>query len=100
MKWLEANKVEYTFHDFRAEGLSEGKINQWLAELGNDTVVNKRSTTWKTLSAEQQTQLMSDKAASILAEHATLIKRPVLEFSNTVSVGFKDDMYQSITKSC
>lgn len=100
MKWLEANHIEFTFHDFRSDGLSETKINSWLAELGNDTVVNKRSTTWKTLSEEQKAQLMHADAAPILAEHPTLIKRPVLEYSKRVSVGFKDDMYQSIIKSC
>jgi len=100
MKWLEANHIEFTFHDFRTDGLTETKINSWLAELGNATVVNKRSTTWKTLSEEQQTQLIHGDAAPILAEHPTLIKRPVLEYAQSVSVGFKDDMYQSIIKSC
>ena len=45
-KWLEANAIDYTFHDFRVEGITEELVNNWLEQQPLDKLVNKRSTTW------------------------------------------------------
>jgi arsenate reductase len=47
--WLDNNNINYKFHDFRSHGLNENQISEWISELGLDTLVNKRSTTWKEL---------------------------------------------------
>jgi arsenate reductase len=31
--WLEAHQVEYRFHDFRADGLTETLLDQWISAL-------------------------------------------------------------------
>lgn len=43
--WLDNNNINYKFHDFRSDGLTENQISEWISELGLDTLVNKRSTT-------------------------------------------------------
>jgi len=48
-RWLDDNQIDYRFHDFRADGLEKTQINAWVAELGWETLINKRSTTWKAL---------------------------------------------------
>lgn len=60
--------------DVRADGIAPADLQAMLAVFG-DGAVNTRSTTWRGLSeAERQRP-----AADLLAEHPTLLKRPVIE---------------------
>lgn len=93
-KWLDSQGIEYTFHDFRADGLSESQTRAWHEELG-DALLNKRSTTWKQLSADAQAQAQQAPAA-LLAQHPTLIKRPLLDTGHTRRVGFNADEYAQL----
>ena len=95
-KWLETNDISYQFHDFRADGLELSQVTSWLESLGWETLVNKRSTTWKQLDSQQRDALSTQHAAAIILEHPTLIKRPLLDTGSTVHVGFKDTDYQTL----
>lgn len=95
-KWLEAEGLEYLFHDFKKQGLDEHKINQWLSSVGPDLLVNKRSTSWKKLTDAEKALVAEGGTAQILSEYPTLVKRPVLETENSTHVGFKAEQYQSI----
>lgn len=94
--WLAKNNVSYSFHDFRADGLDKTQVNNWIAELGLDTLVNKRSTTWKELDASTKTNFNEQNAAAVIVENPTLIKRPLLDTSTQKYVGFKDTEYSKI----
>jgi len=48
-RWLDDNHIDYRFHDFRADGLNKTQISTWVDELGWESLINKRSTTWKAL---------------------------------------------------
>ncbi len=93
-RWLDNHNISYEFHDFRADGLSKTKVGQWLKEIDQEVLVNRRGTTWRKLSDEQKA--VSTKAAitDLLVEQPTLIKRPVLENNGSLHVGFKDAEYQ------
>lgn len=93
-KWLEEHGIEYTFHDFRVDGINQNQVTTWLEELGADAVVNKRSTTWKQLSESQKEQALSKDAAPLICDNPTLIKRPLLDTGKNRHVGFKPDNYQ------
>lgn len=93
--WLEANNVPYQFHDVRTDGLSQEKVEYWIDQVGIDTLINKRSTTWKTLTPEQQQDLSAPAAITLILENPTLIKRPLVEQGDDVFVGFKDADYTS-----
>ena len=47
--WLTEAGVEHRFHDFKTEGLSEAQAQRWINQLGADTVINRRGTTWRQL---------------------------------------------------
>lgn len=94
-KWLEQQQIPYEFHDFRADGLSADKINQWLQALGWETLINKRSTSWKQLDEQTRSQLNNENACDIILQSPTLIKRPLLETGTLTTVGFKENDYQS-----
>ncbi|WP_434356416.1 ArsC family reductase [Parasalinivibrio latis] len=95
-KWLEDNGVTYTFHDYRADGLSAELINTFVAELGWEALVNKRGTTYRQLSEEQKNTLNEESAKALLLEFPAMIKRPILVTANQYHLGFKPAQYADI----
>lgn len=94
--WLDEHRINYRFHDFRADGLSRSQVKSWIADLGLETLINKRSTGWKNLSDTQRADLNEESAVQLILDNPTLIKRPLLETTQRRSVGFKADMYSSL----
>ncbi len=93
--WLAANNIDYRFHDFRADGLTAEQVSSWIAEIGLDALVNKRSTTWKEL--DDATKHNFDaQAAQVITANPTLIKRPLLDTGKRKQAGFKDADYAKI----
>ena len=95
-QWLADNNLEYHFHDFRVDGISASSVTQWLTEMGWDTLVNKRSTTWKQLDAAVREDMNNDSAQVAILAQPTLIKRPLLDTGEACHVGFKADTYATI----
>ena len=48
-RWLDEAGVAYSFHDFRSDGLDRETVAGWIDAKGWETVVNRRSTSWKSL---------------------------------------------------
>lgn len=94
--WLERHNVNYTFHDFRVDGLTSAAVNQWITELGLDTVVNKRSTTWKELDDSLKNNFDATNAVAVIVANPTLIKRPLLDTGAQKIVGFREADYHTI----
>jgi len=94
--WLDKHKVDYTFHDFRTDGLDAQQVKQWVSDLGWETLVNKRSTTWKTLGESTKSILNDENVVDVILEAPTLIKRPLLEKDSTRIVGFKEPEYKQL----
>ena len=95
-KWLDDQGQAHEFIDLRVDTPSTNKIIEWLAVVGADRLINRRSTTFKQLSQGDKAALEDDGAVSVLQAHPTLIKRPVLEWNTTVSVGFKAEDYAQL----
>jgi Spx/MgsR family transcriptional regulator len=95
-KWLESNGIEFTFHDYRQDGLDASLLDTLEAQLGWENLLNKRGTTFRKLDEAQKTDLTRDKALALLIEHPAMIKRPVLVSGDNYSLGFKPDQYQGI----
>ena len=96
MKWLTANNIEFTFHDFRKDGLTASLLQQFFALSDWEALMNKRSTTFKNLPDEVKNNLNEATVFTVMLEQPTLIKRPVLMFNNQLTIGFKDSNYQEI----
>lgn len=93
--WLDKNQIAYQFHDFRSDGLNAEQVNTWISELGLETLVNKRSTTWKELDENTKTNF-DQHAVQVITANPTLIKRPLLDTGTQKYVGFKDTEYATI----
>ena len=95
-RWLEEHNVDFTFHDVRDTPLSVEQLDSWMQQLGLDALVNKRSTTWKQLSTKQRDTLTESNAITLLLEHPTLMKRPLLDTGSSLHLGFKAGDYQAL----
>lgn len=99
LKWMEANGIECEFHDFKKEGVDQKKIENWCKVLGWETVLNKKSTSWRELSASQQKKITNEDAATrLMLEKFTLIKRPVVEKGKTILAGFNETLFNQHLK--
>lgn len=93
-KWLDVADVAYEFIDLREDSVDDAQLRQWLDTHGADTIVNKRSLTWRELDADERAACESDPVA-VLQKHPTLIKRPILENGSTSLVGFSIVEYEA-----
>lgn len=97
-KWLEAENIDYTFHDYKKEGVDEALFKSWIAELGWDVVINRRGTTWRKLSDEQKENMNDASALEAMLDNPSIIKRPLLVHNGQKTLGFKAEEYTSIFK--
>ncbi|ENV94954.1 hypothetical protein F937_01061 [Acinetobacter calcoaceticus ANC 3680] len=95
---LQAKGLNYDFHDYKKQGIDADTLKIWLKEIGQDTVLNKKGTTWRKLSEEEQMHALSseDNLIEALIAQPSLIKRPVLQTSQGFIVGFDEATYQNI----
>ncbi|MEM6580209.1 MAG: ArsC family reductase [Pseudomonadota bacterium] len=95
-RYLDERNVEYRFHDFREDGLERHKVAAWLGELGWETLINKRSTSWKALDMVSRDSMSSESALPAIMAQPTLIKRPVLDTGHERHIGFSEQSYDAI----
>lgn len=93
-QWLEDSGVEYAWVDMRDDGVSRESLESWRAALGDAALINKRSKTWRDFDLDQRAATEADPIP-VLAEHSTLIKRPILETSRDTLAGFSAARYDT-----
>lgn len=71
------------FVDVRSDGVPETVLSRAFAEFGN-ALLNTRSTTWRGLDEEQRARPVLE----LLADHPTLMKRPLIEKDGDLSLGW------------
>lgn len=93
LRWLDDNKIEYRFHDYKKEGLEESAAKAWVNQLGWENVINKRGTTWRKLDKETRNSMDNEKAVNAIVNQSSMIKRPLLIKDDTIHLGFNADKY-------
>lgn len=87
--WLGSQGVAHTFHDFRKQGVPTHLVAEWQQRLGWETLLNKKGTTWRQLTSEQQAKAVDAASATdLMVAYPSIIKRPVVDWPSGVSVGF------------
>jgi len=93
LKEFKKKNVMVGFHDFRTAGLKEEKLAYWCKQLGWEKVLNKKSTTWRSLAPATQQNVVDEKSAiELMLKYSSLIKRPVVEMNNRVTVGLSESI--------
>ena len=98
--WLDEQGIKHAFHDVRQEPLAEETLSAWLQELGSKTLVNRRGTTWRGLTPQQQAKAAAaPDACVLLLKHPALMKRPVFDLFTERLVGFGEGQRRAISKA-
>ena len=95
-KWLTDNNVEFTFHDYRKDGIDADFLQRAEATLGWEAMLNKRGTTYRQLDEAEKASIDKDKALALLELHPAMVKRPILLHNNSFYIGFKPAQYEGI----
>ena len=87
--WLKNRGMQFEFRDFKKSPPALDQIAIWWEKTGGRGLVNRKSTTWKSLTPDEQSEAdLPAKARLLLAKYPTLIKRPVVEYGDKLLVGF------------
>lgn len=95
-KWLEAQGIEYQFHDYRKNGITPELVSEFFQTLGWENVLNKRGTTYRQLSQQQKEHLDETSALGLLLEQPAMIKRPILRVQDKLYLGFNAQQYSEL----
>lgn len=73
-RWLEANNIDYRFHDYRVDGLDSELLNDFINELGWEALLNTRGTTWRKLDETTRNKITdAASAAALMTEMPAII---------------------------
>lgn len=94
LDWLKNNETQFEFHDYKKQGITKDKLKEWSKQVGWEKLLNKKGTTWRALSPEEQQKVTNQKAAiEVMIGKPSIIKRPVIEADGKLIVGFDDAEY-------
>ncbi|MDC8831491.1 ArsC family reductase [Alteromonas gilva] len=94
--WLTEHDIDFTFHDYRKQGVPADVLSQAIANLGWENLVNKRGTTYRKLTDSQKESLSAATALALLQEHPAMIKRPLLAVKDDFHLGFNTVQYAEV----
>ncbi|WMS86944.1 ArsC family reductase [Pleionea litopenaei] len=93
-KFFEQHNIDFEFHDYKKQGLSEALAQEFIAHIPLETLVNKRGTTWRKLDDAIKDRLSTDNAAALMIENTSVIKRPIVLNKGQYLVGFNLGDYE------
>ena len=100
LDWLQKQKVEFEFHDYKTKGVDPAKLKSWSKQVGWESLVNRKGTTWRQLDEKVRSKVTREKAAiELMQEKTSVIKRPLIEIkNNVVALGFDEVEYKAVIK--
>lgn len=96
LKWLADNNIAASNFDIRETPVPADTLAAVIAGLGWEKVLNRRSTTWRTLPDADKNNITAEKAAALIAEHPTLMKRPLFITGTGPMVGFDKKVQETL----
>ena len=90
--YLNERDIDYEFVDFRQNPISQQVLKKMVESVGWELLINKRSTTYRSLSEEEKSNINYD----LVLKLPTLIKRPVLVQGENIMVGFSEKQYAKL----
>ncbi|MBS1627597.1 MAG: Spx/MgsR family RNA polymerase-binding regulatory protein [Bacteroidetes bacterium] len=98
LKWLNKNKIAYQFHNYKTDGIDTKTLEHWCQQKDWTVLLNKRSTTWKTLNVATQNKITNvTEAVKLMLQNNSIIKRPIITNNKTiVAVGFDENLLKEL----
>jgi arsenate reductase (glutaredoxin) len=96
--WLDDHGIDYTFHDFKKQGIDQTTLEHWLSQMPWEKLVNRAGMTWRGLSEETKSSVIDNASAIMVMMNSTsVIKRPVLvKDDKIICLGFDETTYRKL----
>ena len=96
--WMDEHGIAYTFHDFKKQGVPADALDVWLRAVGWEVLVNRKGTSWRKLSPDEQASVTNAVTAKpFLLANPSLVKRPVIEWQSVkgtvITVGYQPEQW-------
>src|SRR6476620_11267224 len=100
LDWLKSKNITFDFHDYKTKGISDAKLKEWSKQIGWESLVNKRGTTWRQLDDAVKAKVTNEAAAiELMKEKTSIIKRPLLEKNGSViTLGFDEETFNKLLR--
>lgn len=95
-KFLTEKGVEFRFHDLRDEGLDAAMLQRWAHSVDWETLLNRKSLSWRKIPEVDRSGLNQQRAFSLIIDRPTLLKRPILESEDFLTVGYSEDRFAEL----
>jgi arsenate reductase len=83
LKWLDAKKITYQFHNYKESGIDKETLERWLQIFPVNQLINTKSATFRAFSDEEKAGITDHSLAmALMMEKTSVIKRPVWDFGN------------------
>jgi arsenate reductase len=97
--WLGEHGVVHEFHDFKKLGVPLPRLDAWIDQLGWEKLVNRKGTMWRRLDAPTQEAVQDAASArALMLAQPSVIKRPVVEWGESTTVGFHADAWALLAR--
>lgn len=94
-KFFKENEIEIEFIDIKKVSIECDKIDSWLEKVSIDVLFNNKGTKYRTLKLKEL-GLDDDGKREWLCKENMLIKRPVIEYDDSVVVGWDEEKYKQL----
>jgi len=99
-KWLDRQRVDHSFVDYRKTPVPAPTLKSWAQRVGGwEALVNRSSTTWRNLPPMRKSPGSDPEWTLLIKEYPALVRRPVAVVGDDVHVGFKDALYKKLFAS-
>jgi arsenate reductase-like glutaredoxin family protein len=85
------------FHDFKKQSIDEPTLKSWLTTIPLEALINKKGTTWRGLSAQDQAKAnQANTAIELMMSHTSVIKRPIVVSDKNMFVGHDETLLNTL----
>lgn len=95
-KLLEAEGIEYQFHDYKKQGCPNSLVELFLESFSHTDLINTRGTTWRKLDSSVKDSLTEKSAIKLMSDNASMIKRPLIHAGTKWLIGFDEQQLRSL----
>ncbi len=95
--WLAERGVAYAFHDYKRARVPAHRLEQWIAALGWEKLLNRGGRTWRDLDAAAREAVVdAPSARALMLAQPSCIRRPLVEWADgSTTVGFDRAEWQA-----
>jgi arsenate reductase len=95
IQWFDRNGLRYQFHNFQKQGVTADLLNNWAAQVGWESLINKNGTTWRKNKELNEKKIQTEKGKTdLLTDQTSIIRRPLIAKGDKVmALGFQEDHY-------